>query len=224
MKMRVAILVTSLFAMSITAKPVLNIQQWTTTQGSKVYFVKTDQTPMLDIGVVFNAGSAYDNTAYGLASLTSNMLSEGAGKWSVDQIADRFNDVGSQFNHSTTQQIAGFYLRTLTKPNILTQSLKTFTTVLTQPTFPAQNAERLKKQMAVVIQSAEQNPAFIANRVFANAVWGSHAYANTAKTNVQTVSKLSLQQVKEFNLLTSIRTLALHSKLASFLDQLQIKN
>ena len=57
---------------------------------------------MVDIQVVFDAGSARDGQQFGLAALTADLLDTGAGKWNADEIAQRFESVGAQFGVSSS--------------------------------------------------------------------------------------------------------------------------
>ena len=95
--------------MLIAAQPLLaapKIQTWETSQGAKVLFVEAREIPILDLRVVFNAGSARDEGQAGLASLTSAMLTQGAGEWSVDQIAERLEGVGSSCSTGALRDMA----------------------------------------------------------------------------------------------------------------------
>src|SRR5262245_53221125 len=85
------------------AKPVLNIQTWKTTTDTPVYFVAVPQIPMLDIVVIFNAGSSRDGSLPGLASFTANMLNQGTLNLSADQIAKQFDDLGAIFETDTNR-------------------------------------------------------------------------------------------------------------------------
>ena len=53
----------------------LPIEHWTTSAGTRVYFVRADALPILDVNVDFDAGSRYD-PAYkaGLASMTAALI------------------------------------------------------------------------------------------------------------------------------------------------------
>ncbi len=70
------------------------IEHWQTTQGSPVYFVESKGLPMVDIRVVFDAGSARDEDQYGIAALTSTLLKTGTEQWNADEVAKRFESVG----------------------------------------------------------------------------------------------------------------------------------
>ena len=56
-----------LLATSQSATAAAKIEHWQSTQGSPVYYVHTEGLPMVDIQLVFDAGSARDNEKFGLA-------------------------------------------------------------------------------------------------------------------------------------------------------------
>jgi Predicted Zn-dependent peptidases len=56
------------FASFAQAAP--KIEYWTTANGLRVYYVPAPELPMLDLRLVFDAGSARDGAKPGLAMLT----------------------------------------------------------------------------------------------------------------------------------------------------------
>ena len=61
---------------SVAAHAALPIQHWTTSNGARVYFVRADTIPMLDVSLDFDAGSRFDPAGReGLASLVNSMPS-----------------------------------------------------------------------------------------------------------------------------------------------------
>ena len=113
------LLLSLLFAQLVEAGP--EIQHWKTTQGARVYFVRTEGLPLLDIRIMFDAGSARDEKKFGLASLTSGLLDTGAGKWDADTIAKRLESVGAILGTGTNHDGAYLSLRTLTHPEKLAE-------------------------------------------------------------------------------------------------------
>ena len=61
-----------LFNVSVYATP--QIQSWQTENGARVLFVPATEIPMLDVRIVFDAGSARDAGISGLALLTNGLL------------------------------------------------------------------------------------------------------------------------------------------------------
>jgi hypothetical protein len=90
-----------LLAFSQLTSAAAKIEHWQTPQGSRVYYVRTEGLPMVDIQVIFDGGSASDGQQFGLAALTADLLDTGAGKWNADEIAQRFESVGAHFGISS---------------------------------------------------------------------------------------------------------------------------
>ena len=65
------------------------IEHWKTANGAHVYFVAAPEIPMLDVRIVFDAGSARDGVSKGLANMTSGLLKEGAGELDADGFSRR---------------------------------------------------------------------------------------------------------------------------------------
>ena len=89
----------------------VNIQHWQTTQGIPVYFVRAPEIPMMDVQLVFKAGSAYDGAQYGLANLTNGLFGEGATGLTADQISEKFDAVGAIFSNNVSTDLAAVGLR-----------------------------------------------------------------------------------------------------------------
>jgi len=56
-----------LLAVAWTAQATPRIQSWHTQNGAKVMFIPSESVPILDVQVVFDAGSARDHGNSGLA-------------------------------------------------------------------------------------------------------------------------------------------------------------
>lgn len=179
-------------------KPVLAINHWQTASGIPVYFIQASQLPMLDLQVVFAAGSARDGKNGGLAQLTSGLLNEGSAQFSAEQIAQQFDSVGAIFNAAINRDMATVGVRSLTHPDYLTPALKTFTTVLTAPSFPEESFNRVKKQLLIQLEQDRQNPSTLAKKEFLKALYGDHPYSHGLYGDTTTVNALTLDEVKQF--------------------------
>jgi len=178
--------------------PVLNIQHWRTSQGVPVYFVHTPELPMVDIHVVFNAGSARDGDKPGVADLTCGLLDEGTQQLSADEIARRFDAVGANY-HAGIRQDSGYVcLRSLTHADFLTSALDTFTQVLSQPIFSPESFERVRKQMLTGLEEGLQEPATLAQNAFYTALYPDHPYGHPLSGDIASVNQLTRDDVIRF--------------------------
>jgi zinc protease len=94
----VRILCLILFSCSILAaenKTLVPIHEWQTDNGVRVLWVPLTEQPIVDIRLLFHAGSAEDGPAFGLANLTANLLAEGTTKLSADKIAENFDNTSA---------------------------------------------------------------------------------------------------------------------------------
>jgi zinc protease len=187
-----------LLAFSHFAYSAAKIEHWQTPQGTRVYYVHTEGLPMVDIQVVFDAGSASDGQQFGLAALTADLLDTGAGKWNADEIAQRFESVGALFGVSNSIDMATVSLRTLTDKPLFDKALETMQVILTQPAFNEADFQREKNRTLAGLKQQEESPAELASIAFYNALYGNHPYAHPASGVIKTVEALKVADLRNF--------------------------
>ena len=192
------LLISLLLLVSQTVFAIPQIQHWQTNNGANVYFVAAPDLPMLDVEVVFDAGSARDGKKSGLSMLTNGLLKEGAANLSADQLAEKLDDLGAKISASVSNDMANVKLRSLTKPSLLEPALELFELVLTQPSFDATSFERLRQQTIISLKYKQQSPSSIVKKAFYSAVFGNHPYAQLSHGTIETVSALTLDDLKQF--------------------------
>lgn len=174
------------------------IQHWKTPSGTPVYFIENHLLPMIDIQVVFRAGSAYDGQQYGLASLTNMLLNQGTKQGSADQIAEQWDTAGATYSASTNRDMAIVGMRSLTYPKQFALALSTLKEILSHPTFPVDAFERTQKQVAQLLKYQEQNPELIASKLFYNTLYGQHPYAHPVLGDPSTLAALKPADLQKF--------------------------
>jgi zinc protease len=180
------------------AEAAAKIEHWQTPQGSRVYYVRTEGLPMVDIQVAFDAGSSRDGYQFGLSGLTSALLDTGAGNWNADDIAQRFESVGAQFGSSISIDMASVSLRTLTDKPLFDKALETVQVILTQPTFNEADFQREKNRTLAGLKQQEESPAELASIAFYKALYGDHPYGHPASGEIVTVSGFEAADLRGF--------------------------
>lgn len=180
------------------ALAVPQIQHWQTGNGARVYFVATRQLPMVDVRVMFDAGSARDGAHPGVAALTADMIAQGAGKLDADTIADRFDAVGAHFGTDAARDSAVVSLRSLTDPELLHPALQTLAQILSDPTFPAKALARERNRTLIGLQAEQQDPGAVAEKAFFKALYGDHPYAHSPQGTPASVRALSRADLRAF--------------------------
>jgi zinc protease len=183
---------------SQTLMAAAKIEHWQTKQGSNVYYVHTDALAMVDIQVNFDAGSARDGQQWGLSSLTAALLDTGAGNWNADDIAQRFESVGAVFGSSSSVDMAGVSLRSLSDKALFDKALDTMQVILSQPRFAQADFEREQKRALAGLKQEQESPAKTASLAFYKALYGSHPYGQPSDGDLTTVAALTANDLKQF--------------------------
>ncbi|MCG6964921.1 MAG: insulinase family protein [Chromatiaceae bacterium] len=175
------------------------VESWQTSRGAKVMYVQAPDLPMVDVRVVFDAGSARDGGLAGLARFVNNTLNEGAGDWDADNLALRFEDHGIEFGHGSLRDMAWVSLRSLTDPAVLEVALDTTAAVLAAPRFDKEAVERVRQQMQIGLRSSLQSPGRIAERRFYRALYGDHPYAHAPDGDDTSLAGISRDDLVGFH-------------------------
>jgi len=197
-KFIISISVFLLCVMNASAKPVVDIKQWQTENGAKVMHVYLPEISMVDIDVIFSAGSARDANNYGLAYLTNQMLNEGTVKQSASEVAESFEKIGAKFSTAISKDQAHVFLRSLTDGKYLSPAIANFTDVIIHPDFPKINFERVKNESLTAIQESKQNPSIVADEAYHQLVYGKHPYAHPSIGNEQSIQQTTIENIRKF--------------------------
>jgi len=192
------LMINTVFAATIP-KTVLPIQTWTTNNGAKVYFVSSHELPIIDIKITFDAGSSRDNSLFGLAYLTSQMLNQGSTQSSANQIAAKFDNVGALFSASTERDMTGISLRCLTDPKVLNITTQTLVETIALPDFPKKEFRQQKKQMSNMLQQLQQSPDYLTAESFYQTIYRDNPYGHPVLGTQNSISKISRKDLNRFH-------------------------
>jgi len=184
---------------AVQAHAILPIQHWQTTSGARVYFVENRDLPMFDLSVEFPAGAGYDTRdKSGAASMTNQMLRLGAGGMGENEIARQLADVGAQLSPRFDADRAGLALRTLSSASERRQALDIFVRILQRPEFIETVLEREKVRLISALKEADTKPETVVALTFYRLAYRQHPYALRSSGEVETVSRLTRQDLVDF--------------------------
>ena len=173
---------------TLSAHAALPIEHWVRPDGARVYLVRTDALPMLDVQIDIDAGSRRDPAPQaGLAQATAAMLGKGSGPVSdrpgLDEnaVVEAWADLGAQFNVQVGSDRMSFQLRTLVEPRLLSAAVALASQQLAAPTFPESVWVRERQRLTAAWREAQTRPDTLAERRFAQAVYGAHPYGQEAR-------------------------------------------
>ena len=141
----------------------VRVISWETKKGAKVNFVRAAEIPMVDIRVVFGAGSVRDGSKYGLAKVVNRLLLEGAGEFEASGFKDKLAMTGANLYADSLREMAFISLRTLKSEEYYNESLDLLTLAVTRPQFNALEMKRVVEEMQLEITLKEQSLGAVAD-------------------------------------------------------------
>lgn len=180
------------------AKRAIPYKTWQTKQGVPVYLLTAHELPILDVALVFDAGSARDGAHPGIAAMVSDLMDSGSKDLSVDDIAAAFDQVGAEFRTTVSEDRVSLSLRTLVDPSYQQRAVHTFLHMLATPQFPKREVERVRRQQLMGIKADQQNPKALADQLFRKAVYGDHPYGHTPSGTTESVQAITRDDILAF--------------------------
>ncbi|HLF66587.1 MAG TPA: pitrilysin family protein [Gammaproteobacteria bacterium] len=178
--------------------PVLDIQTWKTTRGLNTFYLPIETLPIVDIQLVFSAGSVYDGATSGLAQLTNQMIAKNTSQLTTDTITEIFESLGAQVGRNVTRDASSISLRTLSFDDERQQSITLLADVLRDIFFSETTFSIEKQQLLTQLTAQAQSPQAQSMKTFYSKIYGTHPYASPVTGTLESVNALNLALVREF--------------------------
>ena len=147
------------------------IQKRQLSNGLPVWIVELHEVPVAQVNLIVMSGTADDPAGkYGIASLTTAMLTEGAGSRAALEIADAIDFLGADLGAASA--IDSSAIRLHVPVARLAEALPIMADVALRPTFPKDELERLRQQRLTSLIQSRDDAATIAALAFSRVlVW-----------------------------------------------------
>jgi zinc protease len=166
--------------------------------GLTVWSVRHGALPVATMVLLVRAGSSADPPQRpGLASLTGDMLDEGAGDRDALEVHDALARIGAQFDTEVGPDATFLTLTTLTK--FRPQGLALLADLVTRPRFDAGEFERVRQLRTNRLRQLRDVASATADRAFATAVYGDHPYGHLAIGTMDALEHMTLDEVRDFH-------------------------
>jgi zinc protease len=175
------------------------VQKQQLSNGLTVWLVEQHEVPIAQLNLIVKGGSAADPVGkFGVASMTANMLDEGAGGKNALELADAVEFLGAQLGTSSTFDSSA--VRLSTPVSKLADALPLMADVVIRPAFPPDELERLRKERLTRLLQARDDPSSIADLAFPKFVFGEkHRYGTAAGGGAAEVKAMTLDDVRAFH-------------------------
>jgi zinc protease len=156
----------------------------TLSNGLTVLVLENHRLPLISLQYNLDgAGAIFEPSSVpGLAGITAQMLREGTtGKSSV-QIAEQIDQLGASITAAAGFGSAVTVVNASGLSDNFDQWFALTNDILLNPTFPADELNRIKQRMKTQLRQQRANPNFLSNERFSKAVYGSHPASVVSST------------------------------------------
>ena len=167
--------------------------------GMKVWIASWKTLPVVSARLIIPGGTGDDPEGKsGLAALTATMIEQGTRAKTATELAEAIDALGATIGFSINSDHTALNIQTLARN--LDPTLKLVGEILSSPRFDPKDFDREKSLQIAALKQGPDSVPWIASRVFRMLLnGGGHPYGNPADGYVETVDKLSLDDVKTFH-------------------------
>ena len=164
--------------------------------GLTISLMEQHDVPTVSVSVLLSAGAIYDYDKAGLASLTAAALMHGTKNFPKSRLDEELDFIGANINPYATKEFSGLTSNFASKDK--DKVLTIIKEVLLNPVFDIEEFEKEKSRLLVSLEQQKESPRSVIGPYFETLLFGSHVYGNVINGNKETVSKFSVDDVKDF--------------------------
>lgn len=163
--------------------------------GLKVLVVPNHEVPFVSIQLGLLAG-AWTEDKPGTAVMTMRMLTKGTVKHSEGELADEMETCAITLGGSGEMDTCMVNASCLTE--YVGRTMGLMSEVVLQPTFPAEEFEKLRKQVLTSLAISSAEPEYLAERELKRRLYDDHPYSRMAAGEVADVNALAVDDLKQW--------------------------
>ena len=195
----------------------VEISKYVTKNGVEILYTKSENIPMIDIKITFDAGSNKDGELKGLSMLTHSLLDEGTSKMNSEAIASAFESTGAIFGTSVNKDKSSVSLRSLADKKYLEPSVKMLIKILSDSVFPKSEVILQKERTLSSISEDKSDPSEVSSNLFFKEIYGNYAYGFPSIGSEESIEKIKRKDIINFykeNINSSNASIAIVSSLS----------
>lgn len=174
------------------------IQEWTTDEGARVLFIEAPEIPMVDFIISMDAGSFREDKNYGLASMTSQMMTLGTKDKDENEFSEALENLGSAISISSGVINTSIKIRSLTDDTVLNSTLALWREMVQEPRFDAEIFNRERTQSIDAQKARLDNPDAIASETFSTLLYPNQIQGVTSDMLQASLKKMKIEELKQF--------------------------
>ena len=183
---------------AVSPAPLPSAKTFKLANGLTVYLVESHALPVVSAHLQLRSGSAADQVSLpGLAGFTVAMLDEGTKQRDALGIAREMEALGAQMGSNTISDGSAIFVEALR--NNAEKALDIMSDVVLNPTFPANEIERVRNDRRTAVLQERDQPVQTALRVTTNCLFGAtHPYGHVPLGTEAAIGAISRDDLTKF--------------------------
>jgi zinc protease len=174
-----------------------HIHRATLENGLRVLVAENHNAPIVALRAIVKSGADHDVAELaGLASLTADLLDEGAGSRDAIKLAEDIGRLGGALGTGADWDASYLSIEVLSRT--AGEAVEILGDVSFRATLPPDALDRVRSERLMEILQQRDEPAAIAGKRFAGLLYGSGAYGNPIIGTADSVSRISLDDARRF--------------------------
>lgn len=178
------------------------VQELKNSLNVRTLFVETNDLPMVDIQITFNAGSARDEVIgkglYGISNMAARLMLEGTDQLSAKQITTTFEGLGAKYSFNAYRDMFVVRLRVLNDPEKFDPALNLLLHLIKRATFKQSGINLALSNTQIGQKQLQENPSRLMSIQLYRMLYGDHPYAQPTAGTVGSLKKITPELLKEF--------------------------
>lgn len=170
-------------------------EEATLKNGLKIYVIEDHRQPTVNFRLQVRAGDSFDGAKPGLSSLVASLLTKGTRRRTALDIASALDSIGADLSAST-----GGELMTVTASGLkkhMSLLLTIFADVVTNPTFPKEELDKLLPQVIASIKQEKSRPMQLAMALSRIVLYGPD-HPSAQRRTEERVRSITPEDIRKF--------------------------
>jgi len=174
-----------------------HVTRRTLDNGLRLLVAENHNAPLVALRTLVRSGADHDTAELaGLASLTGELLDEGAGERDAIRLAEDLGLLGGSLGSGADWDASYVSVDALSRN--FEAAFAILADVDRRPALPADSLDRVRSERLMELLQQRDEPASIAAKRFSSLIYGKGTYGNTVIGNPESVARITADDVRRF--------------------------
>ena len=174
-----------------------HVTRTTLPNGLRVLVAENHNAPLVSFRTLIRSGADHDTHATaGLASITADLLDEGAGTRDAIRIAEDLGLLGAVLGTGADWDASYVSADVLARND--DPAMEIIADVTARATLPPEDLERVRAERLNELLQQRNEPSAIAGKRFSHLLYGTGAYGNSVGGNADSIARIAIDDVRAF--------------------------